>query len=405
MIRQASTTRISAEKGNASRPTQAPTPVRSTPSTRTPPAEASLQRQYRGLTRRHFSRLLDHLFADLTGLRYQIAWAPPAFRDWDTRASPTAGSEYCRVARACHRAEPVCQGCGPKQLARALGTLDDGLAFTCRLGVRNLWLPIRVRDVTIGIACLQALDRPQPGASALPQAARAATRVSSRSDFHRADRLLRLMIEHVQTLDLSELRKAELTQAGQVTIALEKELARLHEALQRHLPAPPQVGRRAKPESRSEQAVRSLLERISKDYAQPITLQQCAAKLGMNAAYVSALFSRAVGRSFKTCLTSMRMDRARELLGDPRQNISDVAAAVGYATANRFRLAFKQATGLAPKSWRETMQMNPPRSRPSRARPTSRNPLPTLWRRPGSAGSRRRHGALPIASGAPRSHV
>jgi AraC-like DNA-binding protein len=45
----------------------------------------------------------------------------------------------------------------------------------------------------------------------------------------------------------------------------------------------------------------------------------------MNAAYLSALFSQAVGTPFRSYLAV-------------------------------FRLAFKQATGLRPKSWRETMQ-------------------------------------------------
>ena len=39
---------------------------------------------------------------------------------------------------------------------------------------------------------------------------------------------------------------------------------------------------------------------------------------------------------------------------------SEVAIAVGYGSENRFRIAFKKATGLSPKLWRETMQTNLP---------------------------------------------
>lgn len=194
---------------------------------------------------------------------------------------------------------------------------------------------------------------------------RPATRVLTRAQFQRAGRLLRLIVQHVQALGLADLRKAELTSAGRAVIALEKEQARLHETLQRHLPASTQVARRAGPESHAEQAVQSVLKLIAQDYALPLTLCRCAGTLGMNAAYLSDLFSRAVGVPFKTHLTGVRLERAREFLGDRKNNVSDVAAAVGYASANRFRIAFKKATGLSPKVWRETMQMKAPPSAPA----------------------------------------
>lgn len=135
---------------------------------------------------------------------------------------------------------------------------------------------------------------------------------------------------------------------------------RLHEALERHLPVTSETSRRSGPQSHPEQLVQRLLGCIEQNYGKPITLQNCACKLGMNATYASALFSRAVGVPFKTRLTELRMEKAKTLLGDPAKTASDVAYAVGYASENRFRLAFKKATGLSPKLWRETMQMNPP---------------------------------------------
>jgi len=63
------------------------------------------------------------------------------------------------------------------------------------------------------------------------------------------------------------------------------------------------------------------------------------------------------------------MANAKTLLGDPANNISDVAYAVGYASENRFRIAFKNATGLSPKLWRATMQTSPS---PTTSRSTAR---------------------------------
>jgi len=326
------------------------------------PAERFLQTKYRELTQKNLRRLFDRLFADFTGLHFHVAWAPTSARDWDSRKLPTGCSVCCRLAGTSLAAQPICRVCGPKQLARALSADGKGLSFNCRLGVQNFWRPIRVRGAIVGIAYLQALDIARPGRVKLSKSARTVTKTLSRPEFRRACRLLNLIVQHVQTLDLAELRKADLTKAGHAVVALEKEQARLHEALERHLPAPPQVTRHSRSRTHTEQAVQSLLECISQNYARPITLGGCAAKLDMNAAYLSALFSRAIGRSFKTYLTEHRMQKAKALLGDPVNNLSDVARAVGYGSENRFRVAFKQATGLAPKLWRETMRMNPPQS-------------------------------------------
>jgi hypothetical protein len=36
-----------------------------------------------------------------------------------------------------------------------------------------------------------------------------------------------------------------------------------------------------------------------------------------------------------------------------------MAQAIGYQSENRFRIAFKKKTGLSPRSWRETLRVDP----------------------------------------------
>ncbi len=276
-------------------------------------------------------------------------------QDWGARLLPAGRSVFCRLARTQHPPDAGCWRCAPKQLARTLSLDGKGHYFDCRFGIHNYWFPIRVRRVTVGIAYLQALasDPPRQSGSDGPTGA---SKVLNRIEFDRAGRLLRLIIQHVETLGLAELRTAELADARQAVTALEKELARLHEQLKRIIPAaaqpPPVFG----PERHTPQVVQRLLERLHQDYRKPITLQECARKLRLNAAYLSALFSRTVGLPFKAYLTELRLQKARELLGDLDRNVCDVAAVVGYASENRFRLAFRKATGLSPRAWRETFR-------------------------------------------------
>jgi AraC-like DNA-binding protein len=338
---------------------------------------AQLQRRYRDVIRHHLGKLLDKLFAEFTGVHFHVAWAPDDLGPWETRSLPTGSPGCCRLVEAGAQSWPGCWTCGPHHLAPALKS-DRGHRFTCRLGVRNCWFPVRVRGQLLGIAYLQALEAAaaralarhrsnrasgpspcgQPGARG--RLSRAGAKVLSRSEFGRAARFLRFLVHYVQTSSLADLRKADLTNARRAVLALEKEQARLHKVLQRHLPPAPQAPRRTGAEPHAEQVVRRLLECLDRDYRKPITLQRYASELGMNAAYVSALFSRAVGVPFKTYLTDLRLEKAKELLGNPTTRASDVATAVGYASENRFRIAFKKATGLAPRVWRETIRTNAP---------------------------------------------
>ncbi|HKI68290.1 MAG TPA: AraC family transcriptional regulator [Verrucomicrobiae bacterium] len=334
-------------------------------------SDALLPRKYRELIRQHFGRLLGHLFADFTGLHFHIAWAPGLPRPWDARTVPIGCSAYCRLVREGTATWAGCNTHWPKHLAAALKS-ECGHHFTCRLGLRNYWAPLRVRGETLGIAFLQALDHPAARPSTAKRSVlavqhcfrQAGARVMSRSEFARAARFMRLIIQHLETSSLADLRKAELTRAGRAVIALEKEQSRLHQTLRRHLPATPPSPRPSGAESHPEQIVHRLLERLELDYGKPTTLRNYAREMGMNTAYLSDLFSRTVGIPFKTYLTDLRLEKAKALLNDPAKTASDVASAIGYSSENRFRSAFKKATGLSPSVWRETMQIDPPQPAP-----------------------------------------
>ena len=183
----------------------------------------------------------------------------------------------------------------------------------------------------------------------------------SQAEFARAARLLRLIVQHVQTASLADLRKTDLTQARQALGEFQKVQTRLRRELNHLIPAFRRMPPAADSGKHSDQILRSLMEHIDQHLAQTITLQGCAADLGLNPTYLSALFSRTLGIPFKTYLTEVRVEKARELLSQPRRTIASIAAAVGYRSENRFRVAFKNVTGLSPKTWRETLRM-PPRS-------------------------------------------
>jgi len=332
-----------------------------------PPAEeVLLQRKYRELIRNHLDDALGKLFADFTGLHFHVTWSPSPSHEWNTQAMPTGCSVCCKLSGSPLLKE--CRFCGPSQLARALGANGEGHYFTCRLGVRNYWFPLHVRGETLGIAYVQALDQP---ASGKPPAVNRSARVlrhhfhngdatvMERPAFDRAARLLQFIVQFVQSSSLSELSEADLTGAQKIITALEREQAHWPNGRRPHLPDTSQLPRLAGAESHAEQVVHRLLERLESDYGKPVTLLKYARELGLNQNYLSGIFSRTVGVPFKTYLTALRLSKAKGLLSDPAWTASEVAYAVGYASENRFRSAFKEATGLCPRIWRQTMQAGP----------------------------------------------
>lgn len=353
------------EKADRTRPTNKSRTGPAAPPARASPNERLLQRRYRVLIRKHLSHMLERLFAEFTGLHFRTAWALGSPGNPHRLTPPTCRSVCCRLRGS--TLFPECRACGPNHLPATLQSVS-GHRFTCRLGVRNCWVPLRVRSLALGIAYLQALEHPVTSRLARSGGGRAPVVGYYRShavgvgelEFARAAGFLRHIVQHVQTASLSDLRLADLSSAGRAVVAMEREQARLHETLHRYLPAVPPAPRSSGPESRAGQVVHGLLERVELDYASPIKLERFARDLGMNATYLSALFSRVVGTPFKSYLTALRLQKARELLGDSGKTAGEVAVAVGYSSEDRFRSAFKKATGLAPKMWRERMQTQPP---------------------------------------------
>ncbi len=344
--------------------------------------EAILSEKYRRLTRSHLGRLPE-LFRTLTGLECSVCWAPTWPHRWRDRDLPSH-SWVCRqlvAGRATVLAR--CQSCIAQHLATTLQSGHDGHRFTCFMGVRNFWLPIIVRHWPVGLAFVQALTLSAAGpamparrlravrmaasgaATRVPRAACRSAKRMGRSEFDRATELLRLVFGHVETSALADLRKADLTQAQQALQELQTVATRLRGELNGLVPAINKTPPTVQPECRTERVVHAALECIHEHYSQPLTLAQCAEKIGLNATYLSALFSRQVGVPFKTYLTEVRIEKARELLSDPARNVSEVAFAVGYSSENRFRAAFKGITSLSPRAWRETLRMPPAPTPPS----------------------------------------
>jgi len=92
---------------------------------------------------------------------------------------------------------------------------------------------------------------------------------------------------------------------------------------------------------------------IDKHCGEDISLESMADLVAMNPAYFSRFFKRHEGMHFSDYLARCRMEKAIELLQDPRNKIFEICAKVGYYGKQSFYKQFRKHTGRTPIQYRD----------------------------------------------------
>lgn len=93
---------------------------------------------------------------------------------------------------------------------------------------------------------------------------------------------------------------------------------------------------------------------ISKNYGkETLSVKDISAHVFLSASYVCTYFKNETGQTLNQYLTEYRMEKAKQLLADPRYKITDISSKVGYSDGNYFGKSFKKYCGLSPSEFRE----------------------------------------------------
>jgi two-component system, response regulator YesN len=71
----------------------------------------------------------------------------------------------------------------------------------------------------------------------------------------------------------------------------------------------------------------------------------------VNKSYLCQLFKQQIGKNFNDYLTEIRIEKAKELLFNPENNINTVGDLVGFSNPSYFTLVFKNLVGLTPSEY------------------------------------------------------
>ena len=87
-----------------------------------------------------------------------------------------------------------------------------------------------------------------------------------------------------------------------------------------------------------------------------ISLNTVANVANVSSNHFSALFSQNMGQTFIEYLTSLRMNKAKELLRCTGMRSSEIAGEIGYKDAHYFSYLFKKTQGMTPSDYRKVRE-------------------------------------------------
>lgn len=99
---------------------------------------------------------------------------------------------------------------------------------------------------------------------------------------------------------------------------------------------------------------------IARDYASIGSVGDVAKSIGISEPRLRHVFAARLGVGPGRWLTSVRCDRARDLLSRSRMPLAEIAIACGFRSVKHLSDAFRRATGCAPMRWRRRHRPNEP---------------------------------------------
>lgn len=96
-----------------------------------------------------------------------------------------------------------------------------------------------------------------------------------------------------------------------------------------------------------------IIEYISENISENITLESIAADFGYERHYFSSLFHECFSMNFKSFINIFRFENACRLLSDKKLNITHIASVCGFGSIRNFNRIFKNMCGLTPCEYRK----------------------------------------------------
>ena len=98
--------------------------------------------------------------------------------------------------------------------------------------------------------------------------------------------------------------------------------------------------------------INTIVSRLTENVAQPVSLGEVAAELGMSESRFSRFFRRATGNTFVDFVNRVRVNRACQLLMETDRYITRICYDVGFNNIANFNRRFLEIKGMTPSEFR-----------------------------------------------------
>ena len=107
-------------------------------------------------------------------------------------------------------------------------------------------------------------------------------------------------------------------------------------------------------DSEQVRQIHEAMEYMYRNMGNELSLEEIAKGCFRSVGYFSHLFKDIAGVPPHRYVTSLRIERAMELLSDTELTVAEIGRAVGFADQNYFSRAFKAHTGVSPLAYRKS---------------------------------------------------
>ena len=98
--------------------------------------------------------------------------------------------------------------------------------------------------------------------------------------------------------------------------------------------------------------LRRVRDRIDRDYAQPLNVEELARGVHLSTGHLSRQFRAAYGESPYSYLMTRRIERAMTLLRRGDLSVTEICFAVGCSSLGTFSTRFSELVGMSPSNYR-----------------------------------------------------
>lgn len=103
---------------------------------------------------------------------------------------------------------------------------------------------------------------------------------------------------------------------------------------------------------RNQMLIEKICRYLEEHYNEDISLEEAASMIGFSSFYFTKLMKEYMNMSYVDYITSLRLDKAKQLLEKTDMTVKDVGITVGYENANYFTRVFKRIEGIAPSQYK-----------------------------------------------------